>query len=863
MLRIVLLCLVCVLFMADLNAQISEGGMPHSTSLMSLKSATSFPQVRLENLDIEKLRTEAVHNNQPCRYGIYKDTIIDLKAAAKVDVISGKGKIWRLEIRNENALSLQVTFDRFKVPEGAQLFLYNEEMTRIAGAFTKQNMRDDSRFVIADFRGNHVILEYFEPENPEYDGQLVIGSVGQGYEDPFQTESAASEFININCPVGKDAQLIKHAVCRMVFSSDGYQSYCSGALINNVKQDETPYFLTANHCISSTTEAASLITYYNYEIKGCNGDTAVYKTLTGGATLLTTGKSSDFTLLKLMDKPPVSYQPYYAGWNVYDSADIYVTSVHVPYRQTKKISIDYDSIFSSPIEITWDDESASPIGSHWVVSFDLGKSIGGSSGSPLFNRRNQIVGQLHGGDDDYKFYGKLSYSYNSKSNRYPSLRSFLDPDSTAVMELVGYSPVGNPPDAFFTAEADLVCINTPVKFKDYSAFKPYDRKWNITPTTYSFVEGTTDTSAAPVVHFNENAYYTVDLNLSVGGMLKSTKSKTIKAGNEITVSINSRAPEEICDCDFDSIMLVANGGDAYNWKLQSDLEDMLVLSHNTGDTVYVSRKHGFKADTNYYINISVSGTKATCNGTGEFEMLVLEPSNDDISNAILLNLGKSDTYTNICATTEEGEPVPPFTSCTSQLSWCDECMNGTGILQNSVWFTFVPEITGKISISSSGYDNQLALYDAESAEALYNNNYTLMAANDDRSDSDYRPLIKSQPVTAGKTYWIQVDGSACGSVGNFYMNIIDISTGILKTESENLEIYPQPATEHVIIKGKELSGSHVEIFVYGISGQQIYSGSKVVVNGEIRFDVSFLEQGMYLIKINTGNRLFISRMIIK
>ncbi len=861
MLRIALFSIAFVLFAVNLNAQISEGGTPYSFSLFSLKSTKSVPVIGLEKLDIEKLRNDAIQNNLPCRFGIYKDTLIDLKARAKVDLINGIGKIWRLEIRNETALSLQVTFNEFVVPEGAELFLYNEDRTLISGAFTKRNMRDDLQFVIADFRGNHVILEYFEPDNPEYEGQLTIASLGQGYEDPFLSESAGLEFININCPEGKDAQMIKHAVCRMAFRSGGAESYCSGALINNIKQDETPFFLTANHCINTSLEASSLITYFNYEVTGCNGDLADYKTLTGGATLLTTGESSDFTLLKLKENPPVSYQPYFAGWNAYDSADNYVTSVHVPFQQTKKISIEYDSIFSCPIEVTWDDESVSPIGSHWVVAFDLGKSVGGSSGGPLFNKHNQIIGQLHGGDDDFKFYGKMSHSYNLKSRNYPSIRSFVDPDSTGIMELGGYSPENIAPDAFFTAEAELVCVNTPVRFKDYSAFGPYDRKWNITPATFSFLEGTSETSADPVVEFHDNASYTVNLELSVGGLLKSTESMIIKAGNEIAIGVTSRVPDEMCDCDFDSVMLVGKGGDEYSWELATGAEEILRLSRTSGDTVYVSRKPGFIASDNYEVNVIVSGTKNTCSGTNQFLMSILKPFNDNIGNAVQLGFGKTDDYTNVCATTEEGEPFPPFTSCTSQMSWCDECLNGTGILQNSVWFKFIPEETGKISISSTGFDNQIALYDAESAESLLNNNYVLLAANDDRSSSDPRPLIRSQSVIAGKTYWIQVDGSYCGAVDDFYLVITDLTTGILKTESENLEIYPQPAFGQVKIKGEELSGSDVKIIVYSVSGQQVFSGSAAVADGEILFDVSFLESGVYILSMNTGNRLYISRMI--
>jgi hypothetical protein len=831
----ILLLTTLVLSLTKLEAQISEGGIPYSRSLAELKSSSYIPQVRLKKLDMEKLLKEEDLNPGPVRFGIYTDTIIDIKVIGKTDIIPGKGKIWRLKISNENAKSLQVNFSTFVIPQGASLFLYNDNLSRQAGAFTKKNMRKDSLFVVADFKGNHVNIEYFEPESAEFKGQVVIGYIGQAFKDMYNMESETG-FVNINCAVGKDAQLVKHAVCRMTFRSGIYESFCTGALINNAKVKGTPYFLTANHCMSSQDEASSLVTYFNYEIIGCDGDTAVPLTLSSGANLLSTAMPSDYTLLILQDTVPSIYQPYFAGWTVKDSATKMVTGVHNPFQHTKKISIEYDSIYSNPVKIPWEDDSESPAESHWVVGFDVGKTSGGSSGSPLFNSNNQIIGQLHGGNSAY--------------------------DSTGTKEIDGYIPAGNPPDAFFTTESDLVCMNTPVKLRDYSVFGPYDRKWTITPSTFAYLNSTSNTSANPIVEFHEDKYYTINLDLYVAGVLKSTESKIIKAGNEINVEINSREAREICDCDFDSVQYIATGADEYSWSIPLEDEDKYSLNKITGDTVIVTRKPDFIADTNYSIEINVVGTKGTCSDNRQVKYYVIKPSNDDIGNAILIDYGRSAIYSNICATIEEGEPVPPITSCTSQLSWCDECVTGTDILKNSVWFKFIADETTNISISSTGFDNQVALYNAESYLGILSNDYTLLAANDDRSESDFRPLIISQPVLAGKTYWIQVDGSACGTVDDFYLNITNLSSSGTREElSSKLIIYPQPATDHIIIKGDELGISPVAVSLFEISGQQLYRSEIEIQNGEISLDISFLESGIYLIKLTTGNGNYISRIV--
>ena len=85
--------------------------------------------------------------------------------------------------------------------------------------------------------------------------------------------------------------------------------------------------------------------------------------------------------------------------------------------------------------IQWQGSASSPVASHWQVKFDVGQTAGGSSGSPLFNKKKQVIGQLHGGDDIYDLYGKLSYSWLHPSSKYKRLRSYLDPDSTGITSL--------------------------------------------------------------------------------------------------------------------------------------------------------------------------------------------------------------------------------------------------------------------------------------------------------------------------------------------------------------------------------------------------------------------------------------------
>jgi hypothetical protein len=290
--------------------------------------------------------------------------------------------------------------------------------------------------------------------------------------------------------------------------------------------------------------------------------------------------------------------------------------------------------------------------------------------------------------------------------------------------------------------------------------------------------------------------------------------------------------------------------------------DKVTLNRDNGDTVLVRAVTGLYADSTIRVKIRVAGTQGTCADTAVLTYALIKQLNDSIRKASLIQYGKSATFSNKCATIEAGEPIPPHNSCTTQYSWCDEYGTGEKIVENSVWFKFIANETGYISISSSGFDNEIALYDAISYQDILNQNFTLLAANDDRSSTDFNPLIRTQKVTPGKTYWLQVDGSGGGTVGSFNLQLTAlIVTGLAPEKEDVLVVYPQPAKDLVYIKGDALSSFHVHLSVYSAAGDLIYGETVQPDNGSIVVNISTWNKGVYVAKIESGNNLFITRIV--
>ena len=156
-------------------------------------------------------------------------------------------------------------------------------------------------------------------------------------------------------------------------------------------------------------------------------------------------RPTDFTLVELDDPVSPTANAFFAGWNAREETTSDTTiCVHHPSTDEKRISFEFGN---THVGAWGSGGSMVPGGNHLVVpDWDIGTTEGGSSGSPLFNKDKQVVGQLHGGaaacgNDAYDSYGWFFSSWEGGGSPTTRLRDWLDPDDTGVLEIDG--AVGN------------------------------------------------------------------------------------------------------------------------------------------------------------------------------------------------------------------------------------------------------------------------------------------------------------------------------------------------------------------------------------------------------------------------------------
>ena len=226
-------------------------------------------------------------------------------------------------------------------------------------------------------------------------------------------------------------------VARIVFETGaGSSSYCSGTLLNNRRQDLTPYFLTAAHCVATEEEARSVIAFWRYQTQTCNGELPDIQSVprTEGARLLSTlgggtvaDPVGDMTLLRLEGDLPDGVM--FQGWDVNPQpVGTQVTGIHHPGSDDwgffKRIS--FGQIIPDPASRISDDVYA-------FTSYTQGYTEGGSSGSALFSSPGTVVGALsfgRGNDAEAENACRIGSArhdgYTHFSVFYPHIRQFID-----------------------------------------------------------------------------------------------------------------------------------------------------------------------------------------------------------------------------------------------------------------------------------------------------------------------------------------------------------------------------------------------------------------------------------------------------
>jgi lysyl endopeptidase len=215
------------------------------------------------------------------------------------------------------------------------------------------------------------------------------------------TNAGLSCQVDVKCTTPLPAA--SDAVAHIIFNKNGSAFICSGTMLNDSLNSSTPYFLTANHCISDQTVASTLQTWFKYRALTCNDGTTgeYYPTNNTGATLLYTAYGTDSTLMKLAGTPSVA-GVLYAGWDSTPPNLIGVHSVHHPKGDQQRLSRGTLTSYSTRSATNPNLFIGSNITSGTILDVTLttGLTEGGSSGSGLFKGTDAnpiLIGQLFGG----------------------------------------------------------------------------------------------------------------------------------------------------------------------------------------------------------------------------------------------------------------------------------------------------------------------------------------------------------------------------------------------------------------------------------------------------------------------------------
>jgi hypothetical protein len=431
-------CMAISIYTNNSFSQLAISAIPKS---FGLNSFTNTDLKILDSINKDSLLAEDAitdkYKDIPWRFGKIVNVNYSLENCGFWNILPNGDKIWKLKIITPNAVSININYSLFHIPDGALFFLYTPDKKQVLGAFTSINHNPDGQFATSPLETNSVILEYYEPANATFNGSIEISEIVYGYRSLKDKAKGYLDSEPCNVNVVCDSILWKPEMRSVVMLlTSGNSRYCSGALVNNTKQDSKPYILTANHCGTSTNH----IVMFGYWSQFCGStqDGPTNKTLQG-CYIRASDSPSDFRLLEMLNTPPTNYNVYYAGWNALNETPMQSTGIHHPSGDVMKISHDMDSAFQSGYY--------SAGNNHWMVAdWDSGTTEGGSSGSPLFDQLHRIVGQLHGGNascgnNEMDYYGKFSYSWNTDTDTLKQLKHWLDPDNLGVNSLDGYSPI--------------------------------------------------------------------------------------------------------------------------------------------------------------------------------------------------------------------------------------------------------------------------------------------------------------------------------------------------------------------------------------------------------------------------------------
>jgi lysyl endopeptidase len=370
-------------------------------------NAESAKVKRLPSLDLRENNKQKLE--KLLRIGVVRQLAVPLDPISDSAFYRiAEGDVRVAALVSPGSLRTRLHFQSMSLPTGARVFVYSmSDPDEFYGPYEGHGASDDGTFWTPPLTGEGVVIEYFTPAGPTFEGvPFRVSEVSHNYKDlPRSTDSAGACNLEVPAEWGNVAK----SVGLLDFMTGGFEALCTGTLLSDSDLNSDHQVLTANHCISSQSEAQSVTVYWNYN----TGESpSPNNGFTIGSSLLVTGSASDFTLLRLTGSLPLGL--FFSGWDASQvSASTPVTGIHHPQGSHKRISFgttNSDCAAGLP----------GPCSNFTGVTWSQGTTEPGSSGSGLWTGTSanaMLVGTLTGGfascssPTGSDFYGRFSVTY--------------------------------------------------------------------------------------------------------------------------------------------------------------------------------------------------------------------------------------------------------------------------------------------------------------------------------------------------------------------------------------------------------------------------------------------------------------------
>ena len=273
------------------------------------------------------------------------------------------GRLWTMTFASANALSLNFVFNDFHLPEGAELYVENEDKTVAYGPVTKEATTENGVFLTDIIPGEQATIYLFEPSWCEGQSSLTIRRVVHGYRSTQTAElarKAASNTrttydLNIACypDYEKEADGIG-----LILSSNG-ESVGSGALMMSTDFSFKPYFLTVYDFVDQNEDgiitdeernaAENSAFKFRYKKVECGNTETTVSFTYNHAQIRAAWMDTMYALVELNGS--VRNNPYltWLGWNYESIAPGSATCLYYPSYNPEGIFFDYSvEAFDSP-----------------------------------------------------------------------------------------------------------------------------------------------------------------------------------------------------------------------------------------------------------------------------------------------------------------------------------------------------------------------------------------------------------------------------------------------------------------------------------------------------------------------------------